>query len=118
MFEILDDTENGIVRVAYVGEIQPTDYDVSGPTFEKIVKARQPLRLLLDWTRFSGWSEESESRAFWFRIRHRGDMERIAIIGERKWRSAATELDTIIDAEVRFYDTRRENEAVRWLRDE
>ena len=26
MFEILDDTENGIVRVAYVGEIQPTDY--------------------------------------------------------------------------------------------
>lgn len=30
MFEILDDTENGIVRVAFVGEIQPTDYEVSG----------------------------------------------------------------------------------------
>ncbi len=118
MFEILDDTENGIVRVAYVGEIQATDYDVSGPTFEKIAKTRQPLRLLFDWTRFSGWSEESESRAFWFRIRHRGGMERIAIIGERKWRSAATELDTIVDAEVRLYDTRSEDEAVRWLRDE
>jgi len=38
MFEILDDTENGIVRVAYVGEIQATDYDVSGPTFEKIAR--------------------------------------------------------------------------------
>ncbi len=118
MFEILDDTENGIVRVACVGEIQPTDYEVSGPTFEKIIKTRQPLRLLLDWTRFSGWSEESESRAFWFRIRHRGNMERVAIVGERKWRSAAAELDSIVDAEVRMYDTRSEDEAVRWLRDE
>ncbi len=48
MFEILDDTENGIVRVAYVGEIQATDYDVSGPALEKIIETRQPLRLLLD----------------------------------------------------------------------
>ena len=118
MFEILDDTENGIVRVAYVGEIQPTDFDVSGPDFEKLVKTRQQIRLLMDWTRFSGWSEESESREFWFNIRHRGAMERIAIVGERKWRSAATELDTIVDAEVRLYDTRSEDEAVRWLRDE
>ena len=118
MFEILDDTENGIVRVAYVGEIQTTDYDVSGPIFEKIAKMRQPLRLLLDWTRFSGWSEESESRSFWFRIRHRGAMERVAIVGESKWRSAAAEFDTIVDAEVRLYDTKSEDEAVRWLRDE
>ncbi len=118
MFEIIDDTENGIVRVACVGAIQPTDYEVSGPTFEKIIKTRQPLRMLLDWTRFSGWSQESESQAFWYRIRHRGDMERVAIVGERKWRSAATELDTIVDAEVRLYDTRSEDEAVRWLRDE
>ena len=118
MFEILDDTENGIVRVAYVGEIQPTDYDVSGPKFEKIAKTRQPLRLLLDWTRFSGWGPESESRAFWFRIRHRGNVERVAIVGESKWRSAATEFDTIVDAEVRMYDTRSEDEAVQWLRDE
>ncbi len=118
MLEILDDTENGIVRVACVGETQATDYDVSGPTLEKIIKTRKPLRLLLDLTRYSGLSQEAESRAFWFQIRHRGDMERIAIIGERKWRSAATELDTIVDAEVRLYDTRSEDEAVRWLRDE
>jgi hypothetical protein len=116
MFEILDDTENGIVRVAFVGEIGPTDYEVSGPTFEKIIKTRKPLRLLLDWTRFSGWSQEAESQAFFFRIGHSRDMERVAIVGERKWRSAATEFDTIIDAEVRLYDTRSEDEAVRWLR--
>jgi hypothetical protein len=118
MFEILDDTENGIVRVAFVGEIGPTDYEFSGPTFEKIIKTPKPLRLLLDWTRFSGWSQESESQAFWFRIQHRGDIERVAIVGERKWRSAATEFDTIIDAEVRLYDTRSEDEAVRWLRND
>ncbi len=50
--EILDDTENGIVRVALVGEIQPTDCEVSTPTFEKIFETRKPLRLLLDCTRF------------------------------------------------------------------
>ena len=118
MFDIIDDKKNGIVRVACVGEIQSTDYGVSILPLEEIIKTRQPIRLLLDWTRFSGWSEESESRSFWFRIRHRGGMERIAIVGESKWRSAATELDTIVDAEVRLYDTRSEGEAVRWLRNE
>jgi len=118
MFEILDDTENDIVRVAFVGEIQPTDYEVIDPIFEKIIKTRQPLRLLFDWTRFSGWSQESESQGFWYRKQHRGDMERIAVVGERKWYSAVTELDTIVDAEVRLYDTRSEDEAVRWLRDD
>jgi hypothetical protein len=118
MLEIFDDTENGIVRLAYVGEIQPTDYEVLDPVFEKIIKTRQPLRLLVDWTRFSGWSQESESLAFWYRIRHRGDMERIAVVGEGKWHSAVTEFDTIVDAEVRLYDTRSEDEAVRWLRDD
>ncbi len=118
MFGILDDPENGIVRVAFVGEIQPTDYEVSAPTFEKIIKAEKPIRLLLDWNRFSGWSQESESQAFFFRIRYRGDIERVAIVVERKWRSAATEFETIVDAEVRFYETRSGAEAMRWLRND
>ena len=118
MFEILDDTENGIVRVACVGEIQPTDYEVSTPLFEKIIKTRKPIRLLLNWTRFSGWSQEAGSHAFWFRIGHRGDIDRVAIIGERKWLSAATEFETIVDAEVQLYDTRSEEEAVQWLRND
>ena len=118
MFEILDDTENGIVRVACVGEIQLADYEVSLPAFEKIVKTRKPLRLLLDWTRLSGWSQESDSQTFFFRIEHRGDMERVAIVSERKWRSAASEFESLVNAEVRFYDTSSENEAVRWLRND
>ncbi len=118
MFEILDDMENGIVRVAFVGEIQPTDYEVSTPLFEKIIETRKPIRMLLNWTRFSGWSHEAGSQAFWFRIGHRGDIDRVAIIGERKWRSAATEFGTIVDAEVQLYDTRSEEEAVPWLRND
>ncbi len=45
MFEILDDIENSIVRVAFVGEIQPTDSEVSAPTFERIFETRKPLRI-------------------------------------------------------------------------
>ena len=118
MFEILDDTENGIVRVAFVGEIQLTDYEVSVPMFEKIVKTRKPLRLLLDWTRLSGWCQESDSPTFFFRLEHRGDMERVAIVSERKWRSAASEFESLVNAEVRFYDTSSKDEAVRWLRND
>ncbi len=118
MFEFFDATENGIIRIAFVGEIQPKDYEDSAPTFAKIFGSRKSLRLLLDWTRLSGWSQETESQAFFFRIRHRGDTERIAIVGESKWRSATTEIDTIVDAEVRLYDTRSEDEAMGWLRND
>lgn len=51
MFEINDDTENGIVGVVCVGELQPKDYEVSGPIFQTILEVRKPLRLLLDWPR-------------------------------------------------------------------
>ena len=118
MFEIRDDPENGIVRIAFVGEILPADYEVSAPALRKIIETRKPVRLLMDWTLFSGWSQETESQAFLFRIGHRGDIERIAILGENKWRSATAELETIMNAEVRLYGTRREDEAVQWLRGE
>ena len=91
MFEIRDDPENGIVRIAFVGEILPADYEVSAPALRKIIETRKPVRLLMDWTLFSGWSQETESQAFLFRISHRGDIERIAILGESKWRSAVAE---------------------------
>ena len=117
MIKILDDTENDIVNVVFDGQIGLKDYEISGPIIEKVIKARKPVRLLLDWTSFSGWSEESESQAFFFRTGHQGDFERVAIIGEHKWRSVATEFDAILDAEVRFFDTRDAGEAMRWLRD-
>jgi hypothetical protein len=116
MFEIFDDTENGIIRVAFIGEIKPTDYEASVPTIEQIMERRKPIRLLFDWTRLSGWSEDSESQAFFYRKRLRGDIERVAIVGESKWRSAATEFEAIVETELRLYDTRSEDEAVLWLR--
>ena len=91
MFEIRDDTENGIIRVAYIGEIKPTDFETIAPTLKKILKMRNLILLLLDWTRLSGWSDDSESQAFFIRKGLRGHIKRVAIVGESKWRSAATE---------------------------
>ena len=116
MFEIFDDTENGIVRIDFVGQVGPADYQISGPEFEKIIKTRKPLRLLFDWTRFSGWSEDADSQKFFIRTRHQGDFERIAIVGEHKWRSAVTEFDGLLDAEVRLFDVGDAGKAMRWLR--
>ncbi len=116
MFKILDDTENGIVRIDFVGQVGPADYQISVPEFEKIIETRKPLRLLFDWTRFSGWNEDADSQKFFMRTRHQGDFERIAIVGEHKWRSAVTEIDEILDAEVRLFDVGDAGKAMRWLR--
>ncbi len=115
MFDIFEDSEHGIIRVAFSEEIQPIDYEVSGPAFEKIIKSRKPFRVLFDWSRFLGWRQAAESQAFLFSVHHRSDFERTAFVGESKWRSEVAYFDRIVDGEVRLFDTKSEDEAMRWL---
>ena len=116
MIEILDEPENGIVRVAFVGRIESTDYERSALILEKIMAARKPLRLLVDWTELLGWDAEAESQSFFFQMQHRRDIQRSSIIAPSRWRAAAADIERIVDAEFRFFDLEEAAEALPWLR--
>lgn len=61
-----------------------------------------PRRLLLDWRGIEAWAPESESYAFYVRMRHRDNFERAAIVGDVRWQEEARKVDELMSCEVRF----------------
>jgi hypothetical protein len=112
------DEENGgkilVVRVS--GKLTKTDYKHFLPRFERLVRENGKLRLLFDMTDFHGW----EAGALWedikFDVKHFADIERLAMIGDKKWEQGmATFCQPFTKATIRYFDHADAAEARKWL---
>jgi hypothetical protein len=82
----LDEQNGGKTLVVHVsGKLAKADYEHFVPEFERLVRQHGKLRVLFDMTGFHGW----EAGALWddikFDVKHFADIERLAMIGEKKW---------------------------------
>ncbi len=114
--EMRFEDSNRILYLNYTGTVTPSTYVTHMPEVEEALARVNPSRLLLDWRGIEAWAPESESHAFYVRVRRRGDFGRVAIVGDAKWREEAGKVDEIMDCEVRFYEPNEEPEAWQWLK--
>jgi SpoIIAA-like len=112
------DEENGgkilVVRIA--GKLTKDDYKYFVPEFERLVLLHGKLRLLFDMTLFHGW----EAAALWedikFDLKHFGDIERLAMVGDTKWQHGmATFCKPFTKATIRSFSLAQASEARNWL---
>ena len=119
MIKILPETAGNVVGLRLVGEIGASDYEEMPPEFDIIVSNYAGVRIMLDWENLAGWTEEGESVRFFTRISYRKfDIERIAIVGEEKWRSEAGLMEEIVGCNVRLFDPADKEAAWRWLKND
>ena len=86
----LNEENGGRILVVHVsGKLAKADYDHFVPEFERLVRQYGKLQLLFDMTGFHGW----EAGALWedikFDMKHFAHIERLAMVGEKKWHAAA-----------------------------
>lgn len=112
--------ENGgqLLAVHVSGTLAKEDYEYFVPEFERLVQQHGKLRLLFDMTDFHGW----EVAALWedtkFAIKHFADIERIAMVGEKKWQQGmATFCKPFTKATIQYFDHGDDAEARKWLSD-
>jgi hypothetical protein len=110
--------ENGgkILVVNVSGKLVKADYEHFVPAFERLVRQHGKLNVLFDMIGFHGW----EASALWedtkFAINHFADIERLAIVGEKKWQQGmATFCKPFTKATIRYFDHPDAAEARRWL---
>ena len=107
----------GKVLVVRVSEkLQQADYEHLVPVFERLVRNHGKLRVLFDMTDFHGW----EAGALWqdikFDFKHSDDIERLALVGERKWQQGmATFCKAFTTATIRYFDHADATAARHWL---
>jgi hypothetical protein len=110
--------ENGgqVLAVHISGKLVKLDYEHFVPEFERLVRQHGKLRVLFEMTGFHGW----DAGALWadvkFDIKHFADIERLAMIGDKRWQHGmATFCKPFTKATIRYFDHAESAQARKWL---
>ena len=113
----LNEENGGKMLVVHVsGKLVKADYEHFVPEFERLVRQHGKLSVLFDMTGFHGWEASAAWEDLKFGIKHFADIERLAMVGEKKWQQGmATFCKPFTKATVRYFDHADAAEARKWL---
>ncbi|MGK2872780.1 MAG: STAS/SEC14 domain-containing protein [Alphaproteobacteria bacterium] len=113
----LNEENDGKLLVVHVsGTLVKADYAQFFPEIERLIRQHGKLRMLFDMTGFHGWDAGAAWEDFKFGIEHYADIERLAMVGEKKWQHGmATFCKPFTKATIRYFDHANAAEARKWL---
>ena len=115
----LNEEFDGKLLIVWVsGKLTYEDYLLFLPRIERLIGKHGKMRILFDMQDFHGW----EASALWedlkFDVKHFGDIERLALVGEKPWeRWMANFCRPFTMAEVRYFDRADSSAAYEWIRE-
>jgi hypothetical protein len=113
----LNEENGGKILVVYVsGKVAKADYKPFVPEFERLLQQHGKMRVLFDMTEFDGWDADALWEEIKFDIKHFADIERLAVVGDKKWHQGMTILcKPFTKATTRYFDHADDAEARKWL---
>jgi len=105
-----------ILEVAVGGKITKEDYEHFVPEIESLLKEYGKIRVLFDMHDFHGWTAGALWEDIKFDARHFSDIERLAIVGEKRWQKGmAAFCRPFTRARIRYFDRAQADLARQWL---
>jgi len=113
----LKEEDGGKILVMHVTEcLVKADYEGLVAEFGRLVREYGKVRVLFDMTGFHGWDAGAAWEDFKFDLRHFSDIERLAMIGDRKWEHGmAIFFAPFTGATTCYFDQADSASARRWL---
>ena len=114
--QLREEKEGRTLVVHVSGKLTAADYEHFVPEFTRLVGLHGKLRVLFDMTDFHGWTAGALWEDTKFAVHHFSDIERLAIVGEKKWQDGmATFCKPFTKATVKYFDHADTEEARKWL---
>jgi hypothetical protein len=105
-----------VLEVQMTGKLGKADYEHFAPSVEKLVKEHGKIRMLVEMHDFHGWTAGALWQDIKFDARHFKDMERIAMVGEKKWQHGMSVFCApFTGAKIRYYDHSSIDQARAWV---
>jgi len=105
-----------VLEVHLTGKLTKQDYDQFVPVLERLVNEHGKIRMLVGMHDFHGWTTGALWEDIKFDAKHFSDVERLALVGEKKWQQAmAVFCKPFTAAEVRYFDHTVIEQARAWL---
>jgi hypothetical protein len=116
--KLIEDDRSHILELEVTGKFVTSDFQSLESTFQRFVKQYGKIRVLFRMQDFHGW----EPTAFWdevkFDLKHLGDIDRLAMVGDKQWEKFLAVFGRpFTAAEVRYFDKSALPAARAWLED-
>ena len=113
---IIENNTGNILELEVSGKFVASDFQGLESTFQRLVKQYRKVRILFRMRDFHGW----EPVAFWdevkFDLKHFGDIERLAMVGDKQWQKFLGVFGRpFTAAEIRYFDESELPAARVWL---
>jgi hypothetical protein len=113
--------ENGgkilVMRVS--GTLTKDEYAEMVPEFEQLVRRFGKVNVLFDMSGFDGWDAGAAWEDIKFDVKHFSDIDRLAMVGEKKWQKVMAGLSKpFTTATIRYFDHSEALQARKWLEQE
>lgn len=114
-----EDITSGIVEVHVSGKLTKEDYEHFVPEIESLIERYGCIRVLFEMHEFHGWTAEALWKDIRFDLKHFRDIERLAVIGEKRWQKGmAIFCKPFTKAKIRYFDQSETALARDWLNEE
>ncbi len=98
------------------GKLVAADYEHFVPEFERLVRQDGKLNVLFDMTGFQDWTVGALWADAKFAMHHFHDMDRLAVVGEKKWQEGmVTFCKPFTKATVKYFVHADAADARKWL---
>jgi hypothetical protein len=117
MIQQLPESSGNVLGFKMIGTIDQDDYKVLMPAMEAAVEESGSVSLLCDltefkWEKVTAWDDDMR-----FGREFRDKMEKMAIIGDRKWEEWLVKLaEPFYAKDAKYFDSDAVDEAWEWVR--
>ncbi len=114
--EIKEKSWENILTMRLSGKLTKEDYEAFVPEIERMIKAHDKVRILVELVDFHGWTAAAAWEDTKFGLRHFSDIERMAIVGDAAWeKGMALLLKPFTMAKVKYFDSSQMTAAKSWI---
>jgi hypothetical protein len=108
-----------VLEVRVTGKLTKESYEKFVPAVGAQIKQYGKLRILFVMQDFHGWTAGAMWEDLKFDLKHWNDIERLAVVGDRKWeKGMAAFCKPFTKAQIRYFDASQIEEARQWCESE
>lgn len=114
--ELHEENEGKILQISVTGKLSKEDYQHFVPEVERLIAQHGKIRMIFEMHDFHGWNLGALWEDTKFALHHFRDIERLAVIGEKRWQKGMTAFcRPFTKAEIRYFEHHQAEEAHAWV---
>ncbi len=114
--ELCEIQQGNYLEIQVSGKLDKEAYEMFLPSVERQIEECGKIRILFAMHDFHGWDPGAMWQDIKFDVKHFNDIERLAIVGDKKWeRGMAVFCKPFTTAKIRYFDVSEIDQARQWL---